>query len=66
MLEALEWVRCELMRRGSPDFIRQRVLEGRVHQMASRLARSSAASPAVDVPRPTTNRKQARRRLPAS
>ncbi len=66
VLEALEWVRRELMHRGSPDFIRQRLIEGRVHQMASRLARSSGDSPAVDVPRPATNRKQARRRLPAS
>ena len=40
VLEALEWVRREMMHHGSPDFIRQRELEGRVHQLAGRLARS--------------------------
>jgi hypothetical protein len=38
VLEALDWVRREMMHRGSPDFIRQRELEGRVHHLASRLA----------------------------
>ena len=38
--EALEWVRREMMHHGSPDFIRQRELEGRVHQLAARLAQS--------------------------
>ena len=38
VLEALEWVRREMMYHGSPDFIRQRELEGRVHQLAARLA----------------------------
>jgi hypothetical protein len=42
VLEALEWVRREMMHRGSPDFIRQRELEGRVRQLASRLARGNA------------------------
>lgn len=41
VLEALEWVRREMMHHGSPDFIRQRELEGRVHQLAARLARSN-------------------------
>ena len=40
VLEALEWVRREMMHRGSPDFIRQRELEGRVHKLAARMARS--------------------------
>jgi hypothetical protein len=40
VLEALEWVRREMMHHGSPDFIRQRELEGRVHQLAARLAQS--------------------------
>lgn len=42
VLEALEWVRREMMHRGSPDFIRQRELEGRVHHLAARLARSGS------------------------
>ncbi len=45
VLEALEWVRREMMHRGSPDFIRQRELERRVHHMASRLARSQSMAP---------------------
>ena len=50
VLEALEWVRREMMHRGSPDFIRQRVLEARVRQLASRLTRGRASSrPAVRV-----------------
>ena len=47
VLEALEWVRREMMHRGSPDFIRQRELEGRVHQMAARLTRSGSGAPAA-------------------
>ena len=45
VLEALEWVRREMMYHGSPDFIRQRALEGRVHQLAARLARSGSKAP---------------------
>jgi len=45
VLEALEWVRREMMYHGSPDFIRQRELEGRVHQLAARLARSGSRPP---------------------
>jgi hypothetical protein len=45
VLEALEWVRREMMHHGSPDFIRQRELEGRVHQLAARLARSGSRAP---------------------
>jgi hypothetical protein len=44
VLEALDWVRREMMHRGSPDFIRQRQLEARVRQLASRLARGRASS----------------------
>jgi hypothetical protein len=47
VLEALEWVRREMMHRGSPDFIRQRELEGRVQQLASRLARSGSRAPVL-------------------
>jgi hypothetical protein len=39
VLEALEWVRREMMHRGSPDFIRQRELEARVGKLSARLAR---------------------------
>jgi hypothetical protein len=45
VLEALEWVRREMMHHGSPDFIRQRELEGRVHRLAARLARSGSRAP---------------------
>ncbi|MGZ4833143.1 MAG: hypothetical protein ACXVZQ_09460 [Terriglobales bacterium] len=45
VLEALDWVRHEMMHRGSPDFIRQRQLEQRVHQLASGLARSNSGKP---------------------
>ena len=47
VLEALEWVRREMMHHGSPDFIRQRELEGRVHQLAARLAQSGSGAPAA-------------------
>ena len=45
VLEALEWVRREMMHRGSPDFIRQRELEGRVRQLTARLTRSGSRAP---------------------
>ena len=50
VLEALEWVRREMMYRGSPDFIRQRQLEGRVHQLAARLAGSQSRAPVESAP----------------
>ncbi len=40
VLDALDWVRREMMHRGSPDFIRQRQLEARVSNLVTRLARS--------------------------
>ena len=61
VLEALEWVRREMMYHGSPDFIRQRELEGRVHQLAARLARSGSRAPVASThdcdrpPQPTKN-----------
>ena len=61
VLEALEWVRREMMHHGSPDFIRQRELEGRVHQLAARLARSGStarfgtAHPSHNARQPTKN-----------
>jgi hypothetical protein len=39
VLEALEWVRKELMRKGSPDFIRQRKCEEGVKQLLTRMLR---------------------------
>jgi len=39
VLEALEWVRKELMRKGSPDFIRQRQCQEGVNQLIARLLR---------------------------
>ena len=39
VLEALDWVRRELMNRGSPDFIRQRELARGARQLADRLMR---------------------------
>ena len=65
VLEALEWVRREMMHHGSPDFIRQRELEGRVHQLAARLVRSgpgaavSSTQACERAPQPA--KKQARR-----
>ena len=44
VLAALDWVRREMMHRGSPDFIRQRELEARVRRLASRLARGRGSS----------------------
>jgi len=58
VLDALDWVRRELMHRGSPDFIRQRQLELRVRQLASRLSRSSSAlasAPSAKVRHPSKN-----------
>jgi hypothetical protein len=43
VLEALDWVRREMMHRGSPDFIRQRELELRVHHLAFQLSRSGSS-----------------------
>ncbi|MGI9104456.1 MAG: hypothetical protein ACR2IF_18585 [Terriglobales bacterium] len=37
IVDALDWVRREVMRRGSPDFIRQRELEKRVHELCREL-----------------------------
>jgi hypothetical protein len=44
VLEALDWVRRELMNRGSPDFIRQRELARGTRQLASRLLRCNPPS----------------------
>ena len=52
VLEALEWVRREMMHHGSPDFVRQRELEGRVHQLAARLARSGSRAPVASMHAP--------------
>jgi len=43
VLEALDWVRHEMMHRGSPDFIRQRELEARVGKLSARLAGGSSS-----------------------
>lgn len=43
VLEALEWVRREMMNRGSPDFIRQRQLEARVGALSLKLARGAGS-----------------------
>lgn len=60
VLEALEWVRREMMYHGSPDFIRQRELEGRVRQLAARLARrESGRQPPAR--RPVTTRLRPRK-----
>ncbi len=45
VLEALDWVRQQMMYRGSPDFIRQRELETRVLRLADRLARGRPRDP---------------------
>ncbi len=43
IVDALDWARREVMRRGSPDFIRQRELEKRVHELCRRLMRGTAS-----------------------
>ena len=43
VLSALEWVRGEMMRRGSPDFIRQREAETRVRRLCQQLLRTCSA-----------------------
>jgi hypothetical protein len=48
VLEALEWVRGEMMNRGSPDFIRQRQLEARVGGLCIRLAGGDTGMPVSD------------------
>jgi len=47
VLDALDWVRGEMWRFSSPDFIRQRELEKRVHGVIERL---TAASKTIRVP----------------
>ena len=44
VMEALDWVRREMMRRGSPDFIRQRELEARVHELCRQLLREKKSA----------------------
>ncbi len=41
VLEALEWVRGEMWRFGSPDFIRQRDMERKVGELCAKLLRGS-------------------------
>jgi hypothetical protein len=55
VLEALDWVRREMMHRGSPDFIRQRQLERGVKQLAARLTRSESSGSTEVLPRNTSN-----------
>ena len=50
VLAALDWVRGEMMRRGSPDFIRQREAESRVTRLCQRLLRPHPASATTDRP----------------
>jgi hypothetical protein len=47
VLAALEWVRGEMLRRGSPDFIRQREAESRVSRLAQQLLRASFGTEAT-------------------
>jgi hypothetical protein len=42
VLEALEWVRGEMWRFSSPDFIRQRELERKVGALCAKLVRGGA------------------------
>jgi hypothetical protein len=39
VLTALEWVRREMMRKGSPDFIRERQCEDRIQELVAELLR---------------------------
>ncbi len=42
VLDALEWVRPQVFRRGSPDFIRQRQAEARITEICKQLVRGRA------------------------
>jgi hypothetical protein len=44
VMNALEWVRREMMRKGSPDFIRERQCEDRVQELVARLLRGRSAA----------------------
>ncbi len=44
VLDALEWVRPQVFRRGSPDFIRQRQAEARVTEICRGLLRKAKSS----------------------
>jgi hypothetical protein len=44
VLQALDWVRVEMMRVGSPDFIRQREIEGRIRGVCAKLLRPAGQS----------------------
>ena len=48
VLTALDWVRGEMMRRGSPDFIRQREAEGRVRELCEKLVSGNLPSSFLD------------------
>ena len=44
IVDALEFARRELMRRGSPDFLRARVGEDRVQELCQRLLRKMSTT----------------------
>ncbi|MFB3916221.1 MAG: hypothetical protein ACE14M_05800 [Terriglobales bacterium] len=44
-LNALEWVRKEMMRKGSPDFLRARLREQQIRNRCEELVRAGAARP---------------------
>ncbi len=66
VLEALEWVRRELMNRGSPDFIRQRELARGTRLLAARLLRHSSRSSVKLRHAQNPRSKQSRKLAPAS
>ncbi len=59
VLEALEWVRGEMWRFSSPDFIRQRELERRVGDLCARLVQGSP--PAAGDITPSLRKRQPRK-----
>ena len=60
VLDALEWVRREMMHRGSPDFIRQRQLEARVADLCASLALGGSSGGRLPGADPSANPTQRR------
>jgi hypothetical protein len=50
VLEALDWVRAEMWRFSSPDFIRQRETERRVEKLCARLVQGRGSRRGLNPP----------------
>ena len=56
VLDALDWVRREVWRSASPDFIRQRVAEDRVQQLCAELLRKKGGPGPRSAPKNTARK----------